>query len=52
MFHAMYNSNSVVGFGGSAISAVDIALWDIYGKSTNQPIHKLLGGKVRESVPV
>ena len=52
MFHAMYNSNSVVGFGGSAISAVDIALWDIYGKSTNHPIHKLLGGKVRESVPV
>ena len=52
MFHAMYNSNSVIGFGGSAISAVDIALWDIYGKSTGQPIHKLLGGKVRDSVPV
>ena len=52
MFHAMYNSNSVVGFGGSAISAIDIALWDIYGKATGQPIHKLLGGKVRDSVPV
>ena len=52
MFHAMYNSNSVVGFGGSAISAIDIALWDIYGKSAGQPIHKLLGGKVRDSVPV
>ena len=48
----MYNSNSVVGFGGSAISAIDIALWDIYGKYTGQPIHKLLGGKVRDSVPV
>ena len=28
-FHVMYNCNSVVGFGGSAISAIDIALWDI-----------------------
>ena len=33
-----------------AISAVDIALWDIAGKAANQPIHKLLGGMGRARV--
>ena len=33
-----------------AISAVDIALWDIAGKAANQPIHKLLGGMGRTRV--
>ena len=26
------------------ISAIDIALWDILGKATGQPVHRLLGG--------
>lgn len=33
-----------------AISAVDIALWDIAGKQAGQPIHKLLGGIGRTEV--
>ena len=33
-----------------AVSAVDIALWDIAGKYYDVPIHSLLGGKVREKI--
>ena len=33
-----------------AISAVDIALWDIMGKAVNLPVHKLLGGCRRDKV--
>ncbi len=35
---------------GSAISAIDIALWDILGKSLGVPVYQLLGGLVREKV--
>lgn len=34
----------------SAISAVEIALWDILGQALGQPIYLLLGGKARERV--
>jgi D-galactarolactone cycloisomerase len=33
-----------------AISAVDIALWDIWGKYLGQPVHALMGGGFRASV--
>ena len=33
-----------------AISAIDIALWDIKGKSVDLPVYKLLGGPVRDKV--
>lgn len=35
---------------GSAVSAVDIALWDIQGKALGVPVYKLLGGLVRDKV--
>ena len=35
-----------------AISAVDVALWDILGQHTGQPISVLLGGRARDRVPV
>src|SRR5438552_6911713 len=34
-----------------ALAALDIALWDLKGKLCNQPIHKLLGGAWRTSLP-
>lgn len=34
----------------SAISAIDIAIWDLKGKIVNQPVHRLLGGH-RDTVP-
>ena len=42
-----------MGRGGSvthAISGIDIALWDILGKTTGQPVGRLLGGRYRERV--
>ena len=41
------------GRGGSithAISGIDIALWDLLGKATGQPVGRLLGGRYRERV--
>lgn len=35
---------------GSAIAAIDIALWDIKGKALGVPIYELLGGRVRDKV--
>ncbi|MEC7202148.1 MAG: mandelate racemase/muconate lactonizing enzyme family protein [Pseudomonadota bacterium] len=38
------------GYGGHAIAAIDVALWDIKGKFLEQPLWKLLGGH-RDRVP-
>ncbi|MEV8539603.1 D-mannonate dehydratase ManD [Streptomyces sp. NPDC051572] len=34
----------------TSIGAVDLALWDIKGKATGQPVYQLLGGAVRERI--
>ncbi len=52
MFDRVYNGNNAGGFGGSAISAVDIALWDIAGKAAGQSVSDLLGGRIRDKVAV
>jgi L-alanine-DL-glutamate epimerase-like enolase superfamily enzyme len=33
-----------------ANSAIDIALWDLWGRRTGQPVWRLLGGRVREAI--
>ncbi|MCI0721039.1 MAG: hypothetical protein L0338_19025, partial [Acidobacteria bacterium] len=41
------------GMGGpylSAVSGIDIALWDLAGKAIGVPIYRLLGGKVRDKI--
>jgi D-galactarolactone cycloisomerase len=53
LWHRMYHMTRDYGRKGSvvaAISAVDIALWDIAGKVHGQPIHRLLGGAFRTRV--
>ncbi len=35
---------------GAAISAIEIALWDVAGQAAGLPVHKLLGGKIRDQV--
>jgi len=47
--------NGYLGFSGSGaemrgLSAIDIALWDLFGQATDQPIHQLLGGLTREKI--
>src|SRR5712692_11002567 len=53
LWYKMYRGSIYYGRRGvaiQAISAIDIALWDIMGKFYEQPIHILLGGKWREKV--
>jgi L-rhamnonate dehydratase len=40
------------GIGMVAISALDIALWDLLGKSAGQPVYRLLGGRTKPKIPV
>lgn len=55
LWQHMYRKTMAFGRKGIAmvaISAVDIALWDILGKSANQPVHRLLGGRTKTRIPV
>ncbi len=55
LWHTMFDHVAYHGYAGAemrAISAIDIALWDIAGQAAGLPIGALLGGSVHDSVPV
>ena len=55
MWDQMFRSTTNYGRKGlplQAISAVDIALWDLLGRLRNEPVYALLGGKTKDRLPV
>src|SRR5207249_71819 len=55
--HSNVLLNPYLGFGSTsaeirAASAVDIALWDLWGKVLGRPVHELLGGLTRDKIRV
>src|ERR1044072_5592163 len=55
LWQHMYRKTMAFGRKGIAmvaISAVDIALWDLLAKSANQPVYRLLGGRTKPKIPV
>jgi L-rhamnonate dehydratase len=55
LWQQMYRKTMAFGRKGIAmvaISAVDIALWDLLGKAARQPVYRLLGGRTKPRIPV
>jgi L-alanine-DL-glutamate epimerase-like enolase superfamily enzyme len=55
LWEQMFRLSDHAGYGGAemrAISALDIALWDLKGQALGVPIYELLGGAVHHRVPV
>jgi len=54
LWHHMFKVLHYAGHAGAemrAISVIDIALWDLLGKLTEQPVYVLLGGACRDKIP-
>jgi len=55
LWQSMYRRTLPFGRKGiamTAISAVDLAIWDAKGKILNQPVFKLIGGRTKSKIPV
>jgi galactonate dehydratase len=55
IWHKLFRAFTYMGTRGATtamLSGVDIALWDIRGQALGLPIYELLGGPVRETVPL
>lgn len=55
LWQQMYRRTMAFGRKGvamTAISAVDIALWDLIAKDAKQPVFRLLGGRTKDKIPV
>ncbi len=54
MWDQMYRGSLFYGRKGivmNAISAIDLALWDLLGRLRQEPVYAMIGGKVREELP-
>ena len=54
-WQAMFSHANFFGHAGAemrAISAIDLALWDLLGRATRQPVMNLLGGQTRETIRI
>lgn len=55
LWHEMFLTVQYRGWAGAemrAMSAIDLALWDLLGRSANLPVYRLLGGPCWDSIPV
>ncbi len=55
LWQYMYRQTMAFGRKGitmATISALDIAIWDLMGKATSQPVFKLLGGRTKRKIPI
>jgi L-rhamnonate dehydratase len=55
LWEQMFRASVFYGRKGAAIeviSGIDLALWDLVGKSLKQPVYNLVGGKTKEKIPV
>jgi galactonate dehydratase len=54
-WQTLFSHANFFGFAGAemrAISAIDLALWDLFGRHTGQPVYNLIGGHYRDSIRV
>jgi galactonate dehydratase len=55
LWHRLYRRFTYLGSRGlptALLSGIDIALWDLKGKALGRPVYDLIGGRVRERVPL
>ncbi len=52
LFEVFYQSHGYAGGNIPALSAIDMGLWDLAGKQAGKPVWDLLGGRMRDAIPV